>query len=635
MLVNMGCKVFEISSLSEKESWKLFKNTAGDLTEKRELKSLPKDICQKCGCVPMTIFTVANALKNKRDLLQWKEALRQLKRSSPKNFTGDMSRAYVSIQLSYNYLRSDLKKTFLLCSLISHQGFILDLVIYAMGLDIFPDIFTIEEARSKVYALISELKDSSLLLNDQTNDSFSMHDFIREVALSLAKGEDHVFSVRNEMNWRWPSEDEQKICKKIFIRDSTITDLREKLECPELELFFMNTKVGDSHVEIPEDFFKGMRNVKVLDLTRMKFSCLRSSSIPLLTKLQTLRLDNSVVDDIAVIGQLRTLKILSLQIGQLTQLMLLDLSNCQRLTVIAPNVISNLHRLEELYMRGCFVLQKTGGLNIERRKAILDEMNGLSYLATLEIQFNDANIFPEGLFSKELLRYNISGSFDEDGTLRTLRLECNSINWSENFRCFKNVEFICIGKLQCIGNVLNELERESSSQPSSSQLKHLHLHNTPNLSCIFNSTNCRDGVVFCNLESLILLNLTELKNICSGHLTKESFCNLKIIDVKGCVKLENIFSFANASSLPQLQTMKVESCDNMKQIFAVERGENENNNEVIDQIKFYQLRSLTLNFLPHLTSFYSEVKKPSTLQERWQDELDTPILLSNKKVWFT
>ncbi|KAJ0096311.1 hypothetical protein Patl1_27531 [Pistacia atlantica] len=610
----------------------------------------------------MTIVTVASALKNKREPLQWKEALRQLKRSSPENFTGDTSRAYVSIQLSYNYLRSDLKKTFLLCSLMSHQGFILDLVIYALGLDIFPNIFTIEDARNKVYALISELKDSSLLLNDQANDSFSMHDFIREVALSLAKGEDHVFSVRNEMNWRWPSEDEQKICKKIFIRDSTITDLREKFECPELELFYMNTKVGDSHVEIPEDFFKGMRNVKVLDLTRMKFSSLRSSSIPLLTKLQTLRLDNSVVDDIAVIGQLRTLKILSLrystirqlpkEIGQLTQLILLDLSNCQRLTVIAPNVISGLYRLEELYMRGCFVLQKIGGLNIERRKAILDELNGLSHLATLEIQFNDANIFPQGLFSKELLRYNISISdifllscgscnlqdlepFDEDGTLRTLRLECNSINWSEKFRCFKNVEFLCIGKLQCIGNVLNELERESSSQPSSSQLKHLHLHNTPNLSCIFNSTNCRDGVVFCNLESLILLNLNELKNICSGHLTEESFCNLKIIDVKGCVKLENIFSFANASSLPQLQTMKMESCDNMKQIFAVERGENENNNEVIDQIKFYQLRSLTLNFLPHLTSFYSEVKKPSTLQEGWQDELDTPILLSNMKVWFT
>ncbi|KAJ0096315.1 hypothetical protein Patl1_27535 [Pistacia atlantica] len=368
------------------------------------------------------------------------------------------------------------------------------------------------------------------------------------------------------MNWRWPSEDEQKICKKIFIRDSTITDLREKMECPELELFFMNTTVGDSHVEIPEDFFKGMRNVKVLDLTWLKFSSLRSSSIPLLTKLQTLRL------------------------------------------VIAPNVISSLYRLEELYMRGCFVLQKTGGLNIERRKAILDEMIRLSRLATLEIQFNDANIFPGGLFSKELLRYNISisdncdnfllscgscnsrvlGSFDEDGTLRTLRLECNSINWSEKFRYFKNVEFLCIGKLQCIGNVLNELERESSSQPSSFQLKHLHRHNTPNLSCIFNSANCRDGVVFCNLESLILLNLNQLKNISSGHLTKESFCNLKIIDVKGFVKLVNIFSFANAGSLPQLQTMKLESCDNMKQIFAVERGENENNNEVIDQIKFYQ-----------------------------------------------
>ena len=68
--------------------------------------------------------------------------------------------------------------------------------------------------------------------------------------------------------------------------------------------------------------------------------------------------------DIAIIGELKNLKALTLiasnieelpkEIGQLTDLQLLNLSYCEYLKVIPPNVISNLKWLEELYMEDSF-----------------------------------------------------------------------------------------------------------------------------------------------------------------------------------------------------------------------------------------------------------------------------------------
>ncbi|TXG65903.1 hypothetical protein EZV62_007178 [Acer yangbiense] len=66
-----------------------------------------------------------------------------------------------------------------------------------------------------------------------------------------------------------------------------------------------------------------------------------------------------MLEDIAIIGDLERLEILSIsycdierlpeEIGRLTRLRLLDLSNCLKLRVIPPNIISSLTQLEALY----------------------------------------------------------------------------------------------------------------------------------------------------------------------------------------------------------------------------------------------------------------------------------------------
>ncbi|KAJ0010450.1 hypothetical protein Pint_34678 [Pistacia integerrima] len=662
-------KNFPVGFLTEEEAWSLFKKMAGIVDQTIiKLNYLPNDVCKECKGLPIVITTVARALRNKRHRSQWEDALRQLKMPSPTEFAGLLEKDYSKIALSYNYLKGDeLKRTFLVCSLMVNDTTILDLLKYIMGLDILGGgIRTMKQARNRLESLVYELKDSCLLLDGRTNEHFSMHDVVRVVAITIAYRDEHVFTERNNLEREWRNKDELKKCSKISLADtSVISELwPEGLDCPKLEFFSMGMK--DSSFEIPKKFFVGMGNLKVLSLHDMKLSL---PSLSLLINLQTLCLNYGNFEDITIIGELRQLKILSLQhckikkltreIGKLTHLRLLELSNCRNLKVIAPNVISCLLRLEELYMSGCSILWTVEGL---------EELKHLTHLTALEIDISDDKILPNDFLSKKLERYQISiGNwrfpqryidgddgkymfiesflYDEHATLRTLKLKFSSVIkiWLEQFQCFKNVEFLCLDKLESIKNDVYELDKEGFSQ-----LKHLRVHNNPNIMCIVDSTECRPYDAFPLLESVILFNLINLKKICYGQPTTKSFYNLKVIEVKDCSKLENIFSFSNASrSLPHLQRIRVEDCENMNEIFAVEREDKVNKNEKIDKIEFFQLRFLTLINLPRIVSFYSAANTPSTLQTRqvessinlqsneiyYEDELvDTVTPIFNKKV---
>ncbi|XP_004291251.1 PREDICTED: uncharacterized protein LOC101298856 [Fragaria vesca subsp. vesca] len=89
-------------------------------------------------------------------------------------------------------------------------------------------------------------------------------------------------------------------------------------------------------------------------------------SLAVLRNLQTLRVERCEFNcDVSVIGELKTLMVLSLRgcrglkqlphtSKNLSDLRLLDLTDCYKLEVISPGVISSLTRLEELYMLDSF-----------------------------------------------------------------------------------------------------------------------------------------------------------------------------------------------------------------------------------------------------------------------------------------
>ena len=121
-------KSFHASMNQKKAYTNLYYYLAGDRIEHPDLQSLAMEVAKKCAGLPLAIVTVARALKNK-NLSQWKNALRELKRPSPRNFAGVQEDVYAAIELSYNHLESkELKSTFLLCSRMGYNASTRDLL---------------------------------------------------------------------------------------------------------------------------------------------------------------------------------------------------------------------------------------------------------------------------------------------------------------------------------------------------------------------------------------------------------------------------------------------------------------------------------------------------------------------------
>ncbi|GAY65725.1 hypothetical protein CUMW_243270 [Citrus unshiu] len=625
-LLKMGSKDnFLISNLNEEEDWRLFKMMAGDDVENRELKSTAIDVAKACGRLPIALTTVAKALRSK-NLHEWKNSLRELRTPSMVNFEGVSAETYSSIELSFNHLKGEqVKKIFQLCSLMGNSIHTSDLFKYSMGLGIFKGVNKMEDARDKLYALVHELRDSCLLLEGDSNERFSMHDVVRDVAISIACRDQHVFVVENEDVWDWPDEDALRKCNSVSLRNNSNREFPEGLECPNLEFLYISLKDSSLEINIPGNFFVGMKKLRVLDFTQMQFSSF-PSSIDLLVNLHTLCLDQSGLGDIAIIGKLKNLEVLSFlksdikqlpeELGQLTKLRLLDLTDCFDLKVIAPNLISSLSRLEELYMGNCFIEWEVERANSKRSNVSLDELMHLPRLTTLEIDVKNDSILPERFLARKLERFKISignGSFmppnkyarhkwfqsrphfsinRDRKSLRALKLKLDFMDiFSMKLQGINNVEYLWLDKLQGIEDVLFNLDTEGFSQ-----LKLLWVQNNPDFFCIVDSREMVACDAFPLLESLILHNLINMERICIDRLKVESFNKLKTIEAYSCNKLRNIFWLSTTKCLPRLERIAVINCSKMKEIFAI--GEEVDN--AIEKIEFAQLRSLSLGNLPEV-----------------------------------
>ena len=121
------------------------------------------------------------------------------------------------------------------------------------------------------------------------------------------------------------------------------------------------------------------------------------------------------MEDIALIGELNNLIVLDLslsdfkllpeEIGKLNRLRQLNLSRCESLELISPNVISSLVQLEELYMDWVDInwgsqVRVDGDLRIN---ANLIELKNLKRLRDLHLYVQDPTAIPNGGFVRECL----------------------------------------------------------------------------------------------------------------------------------------------------------------------------------------------------------------------------------------
>ncbi|KAL9341503.1 hypothetical protein Peur_064828 [Populus x canadensis] len=644
-------KVFWLQVLPENEAWNLFKKMAGDVVKYPDLQLVAVEIAKRCAGLPILIVTVAGTLKD-GDLSEWKDALVRLKRFDKDEMD---SRVYSALELSYDSLKGEeIKSVFLLCGQLEpHSIAILDLLKYTVGLGLFKRISTLEEARNRLHKLVNDLKASCLLLEGGADGIVKMHDVVHGFAAFVASRDHHVFTLASGTVLKeWPAMLEQ--CSAISLPRCKIPGLPEVLNFPKAESFILYNE--DPSLKIPDSLFKGTKTLQLVDMTDVQLPTL-PSSLQFLEKLQTLCLDSCGLKDIAMIGELKMLKVLSLigsnfvrlprEIGQLTRLQLLDLSNNPRLEMIPPNVLSCLTQLEDLYMENSFLQWRIEGLDSQRNNASLAELKYLPNLSTLYLHITDPMILPRGFFSKKLERFKILigegwdwSSKCETSTTMKLKISA-SIQSEEGIQLLlKRSEDLHLDGLKGVKSVSYELDGQGFPL-----LKHLHIQNSLEIRYIVDSTMLSPSIAFPFLESLSLDNLNKLEKICNSQPVAESFSNLRILKVESCPMLKNLFSLHMERGLLQLEEISIIDCKIMEVIVAEESGGEAVEDEAI---KLTQLRTLTLEYLPQFTSVSSKSNAGSISQTRPEplitdvrsneiasdNELGTPMTLFNKKIEF-
>ncbi|KAG6701566.1 hypothetical protein I3842_08G171600 [Carya illinoinensis] len=582
LICKMGArKEIELKILQEAEACNLIEKMAGDsFKDQPEVRAIATEIAKKCEGLPIALVTVSKALKNK-GLSEWKDTLRRLKSPAPEHITKMLKTIYTPIEVSYDSLESqELKSLFLLCAQLPYFLDYRDLLKYSYGYGLCHGINTLEDARDTLDTLLRKLKDSCLLLENDGGQK------------------------------AWPDVDALNRCEALSIHGGEIHEHPNKMECPKLRFFHVNFK-DSRNLKISDIFFQGMDKLEVLSLRRM-----RLSSLFPLTNLQTLCLNGCGLGDIHWIGELKTLVILSLaysaisnlprEMESLTRLRLLDLTLCYELRVIAPNVLSSLVNLEELYMRGIKVQWEVEGPGNEGKNASLAELKKLSQLTTLEIDIPNANNLPANLFHEKLKRYKICIGDEiynlvftrEAAFSRVLKLNLN-MSFQLDFgikMLLKGTEYLSLDEANRTKSVLYEVDREDFQQ-----LKHLHIQNNGNIKHIPELGT--SDVAFPTLEAFVLKNMFNLEEICQGKLPFSTFKNLKVLVVENCEKLRFIFSSSIARGLSLLEELNITRCNNMGAIFVKE--EKDGIEDQGDTMSFDRLQTLVLKDLPKLVGFLS------------------------------
>jgi len=606
--------IYFMDVLKEKEAELLFKKMAGISDRNSELEKLAFQIVNKCNGLPMSIVTTARALKN-QSCSVWEDAHRQLERGK---LTGTSE---FSIKLSYNLLEDEeLKYIFLISACMGPDALILDLVKYCIGLGFLQRIHTVKEGRNRVYVLVGKLKVAGLLMDSYSGDRFTMQDIVRREALSIASKEKHAFTMTKCKIDEWPDKLERYATISLH-QCLFMEGFPKRINYPRLRVFQCNNI--DSHLEIPTNFFKGMKELRVLMLTGICISPLLSS-IASLSELRMLSLEQcNLRKELSIIGELKKLRILSfsgsdidklpVELKQLKKLQSFDISNCSKLKEVPSNIFSSLTNLEELYMRNTDIKWGVEGQTYPNGIACLSELRCLNQLTTLDMEIQKASYLPKNLFFDKLHTYRIViGGPTSDSemnfkmpekyeTSRFLAVQLKndfSIHSQTGIKMlFERVEHLLLEDFEGVDDIFYSLNLKGFPY-----LKHLLIVNNSNIESLANPKDRqhrqRKEKAFPRLESLQLYNLKNMGKICSCKLSAPSFGKLKVIKINHCGRLSNIFSFSVISLLTVLETIEVSECYALKEIVFVEDQGN------TEPLKFPKLRSLTLLSLPKLIGFY-------------------------------
>ncbi|KAL8128046.1 hypothetical protein AgCh_014839 [Apium graveolens] len=596
----------EIKILSPDEALNLFKKAVGaDTINSLQDKSLVQKVCDECGDLPLIIQAVGEALKDEDQDL-WKDAHDQLRKGKFEKIDGIDGQVYKCIKLSIDKLKQrDAKSCLFLCSFF-HEDANIDtecnmemLIQLATGSQLIP------EGRSRILAMVQSLKKSSLLLDSGTfyHNETKVHDIIRDVARSVAVSDSNYAFLQVTCNSKFlPSNADYS--NRKFLRLEVETDdvqFHENVVCPDV-LHTLWLQSNDHPQQFLGGFFIMFANLSFLMLQNVEIS-LEKFSLQSLDNLRTLSLiecDISKTDVTLFPKKLESLWIYEgklpspLDVANLEYLQKLEIQHWKEFAM-RSSVRSSLACLKELNISKGIITDR------EEYDSVVMEISKLTDLRSLQFHFEDDDTFQGRDVFSNLDRYKISVGEQLQllFSLQRVRFFPPGFNFGDVFlKLFKTFSPLR-RSIEFYGNHWQPWEGLMARAEEVIFGK----------SGIEVSSICKGRVkAFEDLTRLYIYechNMGYLASISHEEIHNEATCfsKLTILDIIFCSKLEYLFCNSIAKSLVQLQYLSVIDCESME---AIIMNDGTSDREIIE---FPKLRSLEIEGVGRLTSFYAKKKK--------------------------
>ncbi|GLU15719.1 hypothetical protein SLE2022_321880 [Rubroshorea leprosula] len=576
----MGCEIVKVEPLSFQESFNLFLDKVGcHVLQVPNLEGILKLIVEECGGLPLAIVVIAESMKGEEDVKVWNNALTEL-RERVKSVTGSDQKIFKSLRFSYDRLNnSEIQSCFLYCSLFPEDyPFVTEELIEGWIDEGLIDVLPRRKAAyERGQAFLNRLVKNCLLEKtvDRCGDVFKMHDVLRDMAIKsigpefgyMVKAGMKLTEVPDERGWA-------NDLKKVSLAGNNISKIPLELspKCPTLSTLILSNNRYLS--EIPESFFEGMPELKVLDLSKTGIEAL-PNSITNLEKLSSLRL--SLCERLRYLpslAKLRALKKLDLYASmievvpqgmeKLISLEYLDLSDCHNLEEIPMGMLSNLSNLQYLLVYGKLKIKGEKVVRLSKLETfggVFDDIQHYNYF----VKSQDFQILTNykiaigtrihGLSSGQKESVFLSCDLEEEcialpDNLQRLQIVCcrnmrNSLNKTALLEKATELRYCVISDcedMECV------VDLDSSSCPVLDKLEELRLEELPKLSVLVRV----EGVatpphVFSNLKRLDIWNCSGMRKLLPLELL-QAFRNLEEIDVSNCCQMEEIIASSDSDA---------------------------------------------------------------------------------------
>ncbi|GMN63991.1 hypothetical protein TIFTF001_033061 [Ficus carica] len=381
----------KLQHLSEPDSWEFFKKTAGTNFDSREFEAIGKSVAKECGGLPIALVAVAKALADK-DMEEWDKAARRLQRSMPCNHDEDET-VFECIKLSYDFLNKQEKDCFLLCCLFPEDHNIgkEELARYGMGLTLFLEVNTMEEAREDADWFIEVVaKKAEKLIYSDCWDLNLLEEYEHgELAGLKSLDVEQCQEVRNLMR---VTNNSGPGSAPVF----------ESLQ--ELRIFHMDFLEQICVGELPTGSLEKLKALAVQQCNNLVNSLLPSNLIKRLGNLEKLLVNGSSVEEVfgfegleqgqVYLGRLQEIRLENLSeianicrgptcFADFRNIKFVTVIRCMKLRNLFPVSISDsLMQLEDLWVEECVLMEEV----IRDEHAISQQKVKLPRLKTLSLK---------------------------------------------------------------------------------------------------------------------------------------------------------------------------------------------------------------------------------------------------------